>query len=44
MKCAVVLLQVSTGSYKRQVHDVPNGKIVTEQIIADRITWATWTR
>lgn len=39
-----VPFQVSTGSYKRQVHEVPSGKIVTEQVIADRITWATWTR
>ncbi|TTD32934.1 Echinoderm microtubule-associated protein-like 6 [Bagarius yarrelli] len=34
---------VSTGSYKRQVHEVPSGKILTEQVVADRITWATWT-
>ncbi|KAK1798480.1 hypothetical protein P4O66_006772, partial [Electrophorus voltai] len=36
-------LQVSTGCYKRQVHEVPSGKTVTEQAVADRITWATWT-
>ncbi|TRY96368.1 hypothetical protein DNTS_033743 [Danionella cerebrum] len=34
---------VSTGSYKRQVHEVPSGKIVTEQALIDKITWATWT-
>uniref|UniRef100_A0A8C2DN31 EMAP like 6 n=1 Tax=Cyprinus carpio TaxID=7962 RepID=A0A8C2DN31_CYPCA len=36
-------IEVSTGSYKRQVHEVPSGKIVTEQALIDRITWATWT-
>ncbi|XP_046714063.1 echinoderm microtubule-associated protein-like 6 isoform X3 [Silurus meridionalis] len=35
-------IAVSTGSYKRQVHEVPSGKIVTDSV-ADRITWATWT-
>lgn len=39
-----VCLQVSTGNYKRQVHEMPSGKIVTEQTVIDRITWATWTR
>ncbi|XP_041958628.1 echinoderm microtubule-associated protein-like 6 [Alosa sapidissima] len=34
---------VSTGMYKRQVHEVPNGKVVSEQAVIDRITWATWT-
>ncbi|MGH0154729.1 UNVERIFIED_CONTAM: hypothetical protein FKN15_028429 [Acipenser sinensis] len=36
-------IEVSTGAYKRQVHEVPTGKIVTEQSLIDRITWATWT-
>ncbi|XP_051957235.1 echinoderm microtubule-associated protein-like 6 isoform X1 [Xyrauchen texanus] len=36
-------IEVSTGSYKRQIHEVPSGKIVTEQTLIDRITWATWT-
>ncbi|KAL7841818.1 hypothetical protein SRHO_G00255090, partial [Serrasalmus rhombeus] len=36
-------IQVSTGAYKRQVHEVPSGKIVTEQTVIDRITWASWT-
>lgn len=36
--------QVSTGTYNRQVHEVPSGKMVTEQAIIERITWATWTR
>ncbi|XP_029927079.1 echinoderm microtubule-associated protein-like 6 isoform X2 [Myripristis murdjan] len=36
-------LQVSTGAYKRQVHEVPSGKLVSDQIVIDRITWATWT-
>lgn len=36
--------QVSTSTYTRQVHQVPSGKIVTEQSIIERITWATWTR
>jgi len=36
--------QVSTGAYKRLVYEVPSGKLVTEQIHIDRITWATWTR
>ncbi|XP_048456030.1 echinoderm microtubule-associated protein-like 5 [Rhincodon typus] len=36
-------IQVSTGSYKRLVYEVPLGKQVTEQSRIDRITWATWT-
>ncbi|XP_055039416.1 echinoderm microtubule-associated protein-like 6 isoform X2 [Misgurnus anguillicaudatus] len=36
-------IEVSTGSYKRQIHEVPSGKIVTDQVLIDRITWATWT-
>ncbi|XP_030627440.1 echinoderm microtubule-associated protein-like 6 isoform X1 [Chanos chanos] len=36
-------IEVSTGAYKRQVHEVPSGKLVTEQSLIDRITWATWT-
>ncbi|XP_067091821.1 echinoderm microtubule-associated protein-like 6 [Osmerus mordax] len=36
-------IEVSTGSYKRQVHEIPSGKIVTDQSVIDRITWATWT-
>ncbi|XP_033874936.2 echinoderm microtubule-associated protein-like 6 isoform X2 [Acipenser ruthenus] len=36
-------IEVSTGAYKRQVHEVPMGKIVTEQSLIERITWATWT-
>lgn len=36
-------IEVSTGAYKRQVHEVPTGKIVTEQSLIERITWATWT-
>ncbi|XP_048842779.1 echinoderm microtubule-associated protein-like 6 isoform X2 [Brienomyrus brachyistius] len=36
-------LQVSTGCYKRQVHEVPTGKVVSEQSVTDKITWATWT-
>ncbi|XP_028827800.1 echinoderm microtubule-associated protein-like 6 isoform X1 [Denticeps clupeoides] len=36
-------IEVSTGTYKRQVHEVPNGKAVIEQAAIDRITWATWT-
>lgn len=37
-------LQVSTGAYKRQVFEVPSGKLVSDPIAIDRITWATWTR
>ncbi|KAM6977453.1 echinoderm microtubule-associated protein-like 6 [Aplochiton taeniatus] len=36
-------IQVSTGSYVRQVHEVPSGKVVTEPSVIERITWATWT-
>ncbi|XP_078516147.1 echinoderm microtubule-associated protein-like 5 isoform X2 [Lissotriton helveticus] len=36
-------LQVSTGSYKRQVYEVPSGKQLLDQAVIDRITWATWT-
>ncbi|NWR94335.1 EMAL5 protein, partial [Furnarius figulus] len=36
-------LQVSTGSYKRQVYEVPSGKQLVDQAVIDRITWATWT-
>ncbi|XP_071235743.1 echinoderm microtubule-associated protein-like 6 isoform X1 [Salvelinus alpinus] len=36
-------IEVSTGNYKRQVHEMPSGKMVTEQTVIDRITWATWT-
>lgn len=38
------LRQVSTGTYKQQVHEVATGKRVTEQAIVEKITWATWTR
>lgn len=37
-------LQVSTGAYKRQVHEVPLGKQVTEASVIEKITWASWTR
>ncbi|XP_041920805.1 echinoderm microtubule-associated protein-like 6 isoform X3 [Alosa alosa] len=36
-------IEVSTGAYKRQVHEVPSGKIVQDQAVTDRITWASWT-
>ncbi|XP_045921154.1 echinoderm microtubule-associated protein-like 6 [Micropterus dolomieu] len=36
-------IQVSTGAYKRQVFEVPSGKLMSDQTIIDRITWATWT-
>uniref|UniRef100_A0A3B5AX58 Echinoderm microtubule-associated protein-like 6 n=1 Tax=Stegastes partitus TaxID=144197 RepID=A0A3B5AX58_9TELE len=36
-------IQVSTGAYKRQVFEVPSGKLVSDQTAIDRITWATWT-
>ncbi|CAB1343775.1 unnamed protein product [Coregonus sp. 'balchen'] len=36
-------IEVSTGNYKRQVHEMPSGKMVAEQSVIDRITWATWT-
>lgn len=37
-------LQVSTGAYKRQVHEVPLGKQITDPALIEKITWATWTR
>ena len=37
-------VQVSTGAYKRQVHEVPLGKQVTEAMVIEKITWASWTR
>ncbi|XP_040207585.1 echinoderm microtubule-associated protein-like 6 isoform X1 [Rana temporaria] len=36
-------IQVATGAYKRQVHEVPSGKQITETAHIERITWATWT-
>uniref|UniRef100_A0A803SL06 EMAP like 6 n=1 Tax=Anolis carolinensis TaxID=28377 RepID=A0A803SL06_ANOCA len=36
-------IQVSTGAYKRQVHEVPLGKQVTDTVLIGKITWATWT-
>ncbi|KAM7408259.1 hypothetical protein PAMA_002117 [Pampus argenteus] len=39
----VDLYDVSTGVYKRQVFEVPSGKLVSDQAVVDRITWATWT-
>ncbi|EPY88709.1 echinoderm microtubule-associated protein-like protein [Camelus ferus] len=36
-------IQVSTGAYKRQVHEVPLGKQVTEAMVIEKITWASWT-
>ncbi|KAK9412191.1 echinoderm microtubule-associated protein-like 6 [Crotalus adamanteus] len=36
-------IQVSTGAYKRQVHEVPLGKQVTDTAFIGKITWATWT-
>ncbi|NXS46077.1 EMAL6 protein, partial [Balaeniceps rex] len=35
--------QVSTGAYKRQVHEVPLGKQITDPALIEKITWATWT-
>nr|XP_034963441.1 echinoderm microtubule-associated protein-like 5 isoform X5 [Zootoca vivipara] len=35
--------KVSTGSYKRQVYEVPSGKQLLDQTVIDRITWASWT-
>ncbi|MGH0174886.1 UNVERIFIED_CONTAM: hypothetical protein FKN15_069133 [Acipenser sinensis] len=35
--------KVSTGAYKRLVYEVPSGKQVTDQMVIDRTTWATWT-
>ncbi|NWS99094.1 EMAL5 protein, partial [Mionectes macconnelli] len=42
-KFSVVFSKVSTGSYKRQVYEVPSGKQLVDQAVIDRITWATWT-
>uniref|UniRef100_A0A3P9CDF5 Uncharacterized protein n=1 Tax=Maylandia zebra TaxID=106582 RepID=A0A3P9CDF5_9CICH len=36
-------IQVSTSTYTWQVHEVPSGKVIMDQPILDRITWATWT-
>ncbi|XP_069464337.1 echinoderm microtubule-associated protein-like 6 isoform X1 [Ambystoma mexicanum] len=36
-------IQVSTGAYKRQVHEVPSGKLISDAAFVERITWATWT-
>ncbi|KAA8578092.1 hypothetical protein FQN60_011516, partial [Etheostoma spectabile] len=36
-------IQVSSSTYTRQVHEVPSGKMVSEQSVSERITWATWT-
>ncbi|XP_013915817.1 PREDICTED: echinoderm microtubule-associated protein-like 5 [Thamnophis sirtalis] len=36
-------IQVSTGAYKRQVHEVPLGKQVTDTAFIGKITWTTWT-
>ncbi|OXB63038.1 hypothetical protein ASZ78_014805, partial [Callipepla squamata] len=36
-------IQVSTGAYKRQVHEVPLGKQITDTAMIEKITWATWT-
>uniref|UniRef100_UPI00398E636F echinoderm microtubule-associated protein-like 6 isoform X3 n=1 Tax=Pristiophorus japonicus TaxID=55135 RepID=UPI00398E636F len=36
-------IQVSTGAYKRLVHEVPSGKQVFDQALIEKITWATWT-
>lgn len=44
MGVAASRLQVSTGAYKRQVHEVPLGKQVTEAVVIEKITWASWTR
>lgn len=44
MGMAASHLQVSTGAYKRQVHEVPLGKQVTEAMVIEKITWASWTR
>ncbi|NXK10105.1 EMAL5 protein, partial [Herpetotheres cachinnans] len=40
---SMVISKVSTGSYKRQVYEVPSGKQLVDQAVIDRITWATWT-
>ncbi|NXC87436.1 EMAL5 protein, partial [Cercotrichas coryphoeus] len=42
-KFSVITSKVSTGSYKRQVYEVPSGKQLVDQAVIDRITWATWT-
>ncbi|NXF01459.1 EMAL5 protein, partial [Smithornis capensis] len=42
-KFSVIISKVSTGSYKRQVYEVPSGKQLVDQAVIDRITWATWT-
>ncbi|NXY42531.1 EMAL5 protein, partial [Ceuthmochares aereus] len=42
-KFSLVISKVSTGSYKRQVYEVPSGKQLVDQAVIDRITWATWT-
>ncbi|NXY58790.1 EMAL5 protein, partial [Callaeas wilsoni] len=42
-KFSVLTSKVSTGSYKRQVYEVPSGKQLVDQAVIDRITWATWT-
>ncbi|XP_034721974.1 echinoderm microtubule-associated protein-like 6, partial [Etheostoma cragini] len=36
-------IQVSGSTYTRQVHEVPSGKMVSDQSVSERITWATWT-
>ncbi|XP_048374588.1 echinoderm microtubule-associated protein-like 6 isoform X9 [Sphaerodactylus townsendi] len=36
-------IQVSTGAYKCQVHEVPLGKQVMDMALISKITWATWT-
>ncbi|XP_053730292.1 echinoderm microtubule-associated protein-like 6 isoform X1 [Synchiropus splendidus] len=36
-------IQVSSGAYTRQVFEIPSGKLVSDQVLMDRITWATWT-
>ncbi|XP_043551898.1 echinoderm microtubule-associated protein-like 6 isoform X1 [Chiloscyllium plagiosum] len=36
-------IQVSTGAYKRQIHEVPSGKQVSDQASIEKITWASWT-
>ncbi|KAM3930547.1 echinoderm microtubule-associated protein-like 6 isoform 4-T4 [Leptodactylus fuscus] len=36
-------IQVATGAYKRQVHEVPSGKQIIDGTFIEKITWATWT-
>ncbi|MEE6474307.1 hypothetical protein FKM82_010342 [Ascaphus truei] len=36
-------IQVATGAYIRQVHEVPSGKQVVDGALIEKITWATWT-